>query len=83
MANNRLYVVNMETKEYAMIAKHFNGGWILGNKKGFIDLINNTGIEFENTNLMFGTEMDDLFYRECIEKGKNINPTSDWKNDWE
>ena len=84
MANNRLYVVNTETKEMACIAKNFGGEWIPGNKDMFIKILDST-FEAEETSLVFVTENDEAGYKKYIssDEYKNINTTNKWEYNWD
>lgn len=82
MANNRLYVINKETKEKACIAKNFGGEWILGNKDMFIQILGST-FEAEETGLMFVTENDEAGYNKYIASDEYINIANKWEDNWE
>ena len=84
MANNRLYVVNTETKQKACIAKNFGGEWILGNKEMFMKILEST-YEAEETSLIFVTENDDVGHEKYIsnDEYENINTTNKWENNWD
>ena len=81
MANNRLYVVNTETKQKACIAKNFGGEWIPGNKELFIQMLKST-FEAKETALIFVTENDGVGYEKYIANNeyKNINTTNKWED---
>lgn len=78
MANNRLYIVDTETKEYLMLAKNLSCGWNVGNIAFYDEFMANR-IEFDKTNLILGTENDDAFYKKWIENGINFNEEGNWK----
>ncbi|HEU4903180.1 MAG TPA: hypothetical protein VFT06_10315 [Flavisolibacter sp.] len=80
MANNRLYIVNTETKEYVCIAKHLGGGWGLGNVAELRDFLAKEGFgnDFDGkTPFLIGTENDEIFYDAYIANG--INKTEGWE----
>ena len=83
MANNRLYVVNTDTKEYTCLAKNYGGEWQPGNKDCFMQILRNT-YEAENTDLIFVTENDDDGYKKYIgnKEYKSINETGKWEHNW-
>ena len=81
MANNRLYIVDRDTKEYAMIAKNYGGPWELGNKEMLQQIIENS-FDAEGTELILGTENDNEFYDKYILNGININSTGKWEYNW-
>ena len=83
MANNRLYVVNTETKQKACIAKNFGGEWIPGNKEMFLQILEST-FEAGITSLIFVTENDDIGFQKYIanDEYENINTTNKWENNW-
>lgn len=75
MANNRLYIVNTETKEYACIAKCADGySWYYGNIDIYQQFINE--IAGENPKIIIGLENDDDFYNAHIKDGINLNKTN-------
>ena len=63
MANNRLYIVDTETKEYICIAKSFGDGWEAGNIDLYADFLNEVREYGDSTRLIIGTENDDEFYK--------------------
>ena len=83
MANNRLYVVNIDTKEYACIAKNYGGEWLPGNKDCFMQILEKT-YEAENTDLIFVTENDKDGCDKYINNKEyvNINTTNKWDYNW-
>ena len=84
MANNRLYICNKSTGEYACIAKNYGGLWELGNKDLFIKIIESAEAESgEETDLILGVENDSEFDKKYLSKIKNdINDNGRWVNNW-
>jgi hypothetical protein len=76
MAQDRLYLVNKDTKEYVMIAKTFGEGWALGNVHALFVFLSMVNIWTEK--LIIGSEEDNDFYNEHIRHGKNLNKNGHW-----
>lgn len=77
MANNRLYVVNTDTKEYCCIAKGWGADWQFGNADILDELLYYSRGESEK--FIFVKEHgDDKLYDQYITNGKNINESSKW-----
>lgn len=79
MANNRLYIGNKETKQYAYLTKGYADGWDAYNSEGlknnFLNFIEQTDTFKESnngkTNLFFFTEADDI-WDEAMEEWEKI-----------
>lgn len=78
MANNRLYIVNTETKEYCCVAKDFGEGWGFGNPKVFDTFLYSTETS-DQSPLIIGTENDDAFFEKWIKSGVNVNKENTWE----
>ena len=78
MANYRLYVVNIETREYICIAKCTHYSWSLGNVRLLKNFLGDISGLDENMNLIFGNECDDVFYEKWIKDGINVNEKNTW-----
>lgn len=79
MANNRLYVVNKNTREYSCIGKSFDYSWEFGNSDILKLLLNNTFADKDKCDLIIGCENDDKFFKKWIENGINLNKTNKWE----
>lgn len=77
MANDRLYIVDSETKEYCCIAKCFGIEWQMINAEIVEDFLRDT-LTGKKSNLVIGLESDDEFYPEHIQKGTNRNLNHTW-----
>ena len=77
MANDRLYIVDKQTREYLCIAKSFNFDWQCGNVDLYADFINGKNYYSE---LIIGREEDDKFYNTYIKEGINFNKSNNWKS---
>lgn len=75
MANNRLFIANLENQTHCCIAKSMGANWNLGNIDLLKTLLDNSS---EYDELIIGTEDDDDFRRK-IRGSKNINKGNGWK----
>ena len=78
MANNRLYIVDTESKEYLLIAKQFDIGWQGGKLLLYQDFLDTRMDVGDNSSLILGHENDSDFYNTWISKGTNYNKDGGW-----
>ena len=81
MANNRLYLVDTEEKQYLMIGKGWGCGWSLGNVpqlEEFLRTLYQDG-DYHPTCLVIGTENDRDFYDKYMKDATNFNEKGGWK----
>lgn len=81
MANNRLYLVDTEEKQFIMIAKGWGAGWQLGNidqLEEFLRTLYQDG-DYKPTCLVIGTENDREFYNKHLKDAANFNIKAGWK----
>lgn len=80
MANNRIYLVDTESKEYLCIAKGWGVGWSVGNIDLYDDfMLSRYSDSDDGTVLIIGTENDPEFYDKWIKDGINFNETNGWE----
>lgn len=78
MANDRLYIVNKETRQYVCVAKSFGDGWRLGNVEVLKKLLEETSDLSNKDEIVIGRESDDKFYEEHIANSDNLNKEGSW-----
>lgn len=80
MANNRIYLVDTETKEYLCLAKGHGSGWSVGNIDLYVEFMKTRYSDCDDgTILIIGTENDPEFYEKWLKDGINFNETNKWK----
>jgi hypothetical protein len=79
MANNRLYLVDKETKEYVILAKGWGNSWsgsLLDSEKHRSKIIRFLESRFcdndHNSNIIIGHENDEVFYNNYILNGVKV-----------
>lgn len=80
MANNRLYIINPNKKEYICIAKHDGYSWNLGNVDLLREFLEISHDFTKDTSLKLLTELNDEMLE--IERDKewiNINTENKWE----
>jgi len=80
MANNRIYLVDTETKEHLCIAKGWGCGWSVGNIDLYDEFMKTRYSDCgDGTALIIGTENDTDFYDKWLKDGINFNNTNKWE----
>jgi hypothetical protein len=78
MANNRLYIVNKNTKQFVCIAKSFGNGWRLGNVNALKDFLLEADDFLDKSELIIITE-NDTDYRKYLDPEDNFNKKGGWE----
>jgi archaellum biogenesis ATPase FlaH len=78
MANNRLYMVNKNTKQFVCIAKSFGNGWRLGNVNNLKNFLLEANDFSDKSELIIITENDKEYHDVYLDEKDNYNRPGHW-----